>query len=161
MIAIISAVLGVIGMLIAGVISLTLQLIPALFQLCISIERCIFMVAAQLTNRLLNTGLLTLISGVVWAVAAALVGTPLLSAYFGTSVALWLLVAGGLWGTIIGHQAAILEYANQLRQPGVLRHELPGSLLIDGMPGQYTSSKSLEELLAEGSVLGEVSPEDE
>lgn len=65
MVAAISAIIRVIGALIVGAISLVIQLIPALFQLCIFIERFIFMTIAQLTNRLLNIGLLTLISGVI------------------------------------------------------------------------------------------------
>lgn len=157
---IVSAVIGLVVMVIVGALALVAQLIPALFHLCIFIERFIFMAAAQLTNRLLNIGLLTLISGVVWAAAAALVGTPLLAFYFGSGVVLWLIIAGGLWGVIIGHQAALLEYAHQVRRPGAITHELPGPLPTIGAHIPSTAGKSLEELWTDGIILGEVTQDD-
>lgn len=161
MFSIISAVIGLIGSLIVGAISVVIQLIPALFQLCILIERFIFMTVAQLTNRLLNIGLLTLISGVLWAAAAALIGTPLLAMYVGSGAAVWLIIAGGVWGIVTGHQAALLEVAEQLRRPGVLTQELPGYLPAASTQSQYSTDKPLEELWSEGVILGEVSREDE
>ena len=160
MITIVSALIGLVGIIIVGAIALVVQMVPAVFHLCIFIERFIFMAAAQVSNRLLNIGLLTLISGLVWAAAAAILGTPFLSPYFGSGVTVWLLLAGGLWGLIIGHQAALLEYAHQIRRPGAIRRELPGSLPPSSVSA-YTSEKSLEELLLEGTILGETSSDDD
>jgi hypothetical protein len=156
-VAVVSAVIGLIGIVIVGALALVAQMIPAVFHLCIFIERFIFMLVSQVTNRLLSVGLLTGISALVWAIAAALVGTPFLSRYFGQGITLWLFLAGGMWGLVIGYQAALLEYAHQLRRPGVLVEQRPGILPPPGASGAPSQSKSLEELWSEGIILGEVS----
>ena len=157
MVPVVSALIGLVGIVIVGALALVAQTIPAVFHLCIFIERFIFMIVSQMTRRLLSVGMLTGISALVWAVAAALVGTPFLSRYFGQGITLWLFLAGGMWGLVIGYQAALLEYAHQLRRPGVITEQRPGVLPSSSVHSTQTGGKSLDELLREGVILGEVS----
>ena len=153
MVAIVSAGIGLVGLLIVGLLAIIAQAIPAVFHLFVFFERFIFMLVSQITGRLVSIGLLSFISAGVWAIVALLIGSPLLSPYFGDGIRVWLFLAGGLWGLIIGYQAALLEYANQLRTPGMIIDERPGVLPPPSRtPG---SGKSLEEMWSEGIILGE------
>ena len=137
-----------------------LQLVPALFYLFVWLSHVGFQLAVQLTGYPLPTGLLVLLSGLLWS-GAALLFLPWLQLLLPPGTALLMLAgAGGVWGLCIGGQVAQEWEVMRLRQPNLdpgRQFGLPASLF--GRPSHRRRASTLDELLQEGTILGQTEDE--
>lgn len=135
-------------------------LVPALFYIFVSLSYFGFRLAVQLTGYPLPTGLLVLLSGLLWS-GAALLFLPWLQILLPPGTALLVLAgAGGVWGLCIGGQVAQEWEVMRLRQPNLdpgRQFGLPASLF--GRPSHRRRASTLDELLQEGTILGQTEDE--
>ena len=153
----IGVVFWIVGIVLTIFVSVIVHVTPALFQICIFVERLIFGGAQRATARLLSIGELTLASALVWGLGGAVVGLVFLGPFIGVGWGALVLGSMGLvWGLSVGYQAAIQEIAHQLRRPGALPHQIPGYLGFAQEPQNgYPQEVSLEALFGSGVILGE------
>jgi len=133
-----------------------MQLVPALFQIFVWVTYMVFLTGGRLLARPLDAGPIVLLSGLLWG-ALALLALPWLSIVLVPNIALLVLGAiGVIWGLCIGGQVAWRWQVDRLRVPDLDPYRqfgLPAHLF--GHPQLHPKTRSLDEMMADGIILGE------